>query len=97
MSEPIGCSTSKKKFVTALMEWMLLPPGEDKSGPPELVDFGLCRGCGIDIVCQIAEANFAYAQDMAGIVHATQDQLEEFQVEVEGLKGGGEAPKPFKH
>ncbi len=68
---------SRKKFIAALAEWMLAPQTEDKPGPPEMVEFGLCRACGMDIFCQIAELNFAYSQDVAGIVHATQEQLED--------------------
>lgn len=93
---PQTCSTSRREFVAALAEWMLEPNSDEKGGPPEMTEFGVCRSCAMDIFCQIAEANLAYSQDMQAIVHATQDAVEELGQEVQELKGEVEK-RAFKH
>ncbi len=62
----------------ALSAWMM-DANPDKASPPAMSSFELCRACAMELFCQIAEMNQAYANDAIAIVHATQDLAYEIQ------------------
>ncbi len=83
------CSSNLKKFIAALSVWMIdFDP--NKPNPPDMSDFGLCRNCAMRVFCQIAEMNMLYSQDIAEIIHETQDLAVEMQSRLDKARARGE-------